>query len=281
MSLLRKKVWNHTVVLFTRGDWLGDTTIEGNEGKQLQWCGNRYHVFNCKQNTDNTQVLELLAKIEEIMMENNGCHYVPETDSNPSTELEPKLKIAKRNMMKVRRQRDILQELLKERKYTLSDVRIVLLGGGRVLQGHFSEKTPEEDFNIRTRTMQCVMKQGQIEGYQVSVVDTPGWCTSTLENAKEIVHSVTVCSPGPHAFLLVLPVHEPFTKRSQQTVEEKYTIILFTYGQCWGERITSNGRRSNGGELVFDHHFSNYCSNAPALQAIVPLEVALRKPFGV
>ncbi|XP_016340502.1 GTPase IMAP family member 8-like [Sinocyclocheilus anshuiensis] len=239
MSLLRKKVWNHTVVLFTRGDCLGDTTIEGhieNEGMQLQWlikkCGSRYHVFNCKQNTDNTQVLELLAKIEEIMMENNGCHYVPETDSNPSTELEPKMIIAKRNMMKVRRQRDILQELLKERKYTLSDVRIVLLGG--ILQGHFSEKTPEEDFNIRTRTMQCVMKQGQIEGYQVSVVDTTGWSTSTLENAKEIVHIVTVCSPGPHAFLLVLPVHESFTKRSEQTVEEKHTIILFTYGQCWG-----------------------------------------------
>lgn len=120
MELLGKKVWNHTVVLFTRGDWLGGTTIEErieNEGKQLQWlikkCGNRYHVFNCKQNTDSTQVLELLAKIEEIMMENNGCHYVPETDNDPSTELELKMKTAKRNMMKVRRQRDILQELLK------------------------------------------------------------------------------------------------------------------------------------------------------------------------
>lgn len=262
MSLLGKKVWNHTLVLFTRGDWLGDTAIEErieNEGKQLQWlikkCGNRYHIFNCKQNTDSTQVLELLAKIEEMMMENNGCHYVPETDSNPSTELEIKMKIAKRNMRKVRRQRDILQELLKERKYTLSDVRIVLLGGERVgkstsgniiLEGHLFEKTTEEDFIIRTRTMQCVMKQGKTEGYQVSVVDTPGWSTSSLENAKEILHSVTVCSPGPHVFLLVLPVHESFTKRSQQTVEElmslfgdtawKYTIILFTYGHWLMDR---------------------------------------------
>ncbi|XP_026095200.1 GTPase IMAP family member 8 isoform X1 [Carassius auratus] len=262
MELLGKKVWNHTLVLFTRGDWLGDTAIEErieNEGKQLQWlikkCGNRYHVFNCKQNTDSTQVLELLAKIEEMMMENNGCHYVPETDSNPSTELEIKMKIAKRNMRKVRRQRDILQELLKERKYTLSDVRIVLLGGERVgkstsgniiLEGHLFEKTTEEDFIIRTRTMQCVMKQGKTEGYQVSVVDTPGWSTSSLENAKEILHSVTVCSPGPHVFLLVLPVHESFTKRSQQTVEElmslfgdtawKYTIILFTYGHWLMDR---------------------------------------------
>ncbi|KAI7795829.1 putative GTPase IMAP family member 8-like [Triplophysa rosa] len=262
MDILGKKVWNHTIVLFTRGDWLGDTSIEErieNEGKQLQWlikkCGNRYHVFNCKQHTDNTQVLELLAKIEEMVMENNGCHYVPETDSNPSTELELKMETAKRKMMKVRRQRDILQELLKERNYTLSDVRIVLLGGGRVgkstsgniiLQGHFFEKTPEEDFIIHTRTIQCVMKQGQIEGCQVSVVDTPGWSTSTLENENEILHSLTVCSPGPHAFLLVLPVHESFTKRSRQTVKDlmslfgdnvwKHTIILFTYGHWLRDR---------------------------------------------
>ncbi|XP_056587531.1 GTPase IMAP family member 8-like [Triplophysa dalaica] len=262
LSLLGKKVWNHTIVLFTNGDWLGDTSIEErveNKGKHLQWlirkCGNRYHVFNCKQHTDNTQVLELLVKIEEMVMENNGCHFVPETGSNPSTELEFKMKIAKRNMMKVRRQRDILQELLKERNYALSDVRIVLLGGGRVgkstsgniiLQGHFFEKTPEEDFIINTRTVQCVMKQGQIEGCQVSVVDTPGWSTSTLENENEVLHSLTVCSPGPHVFLLVLPVHESFTKRSQQTVKElmslfgdnvwKHTIILFTYGHWLRDR---------------------------------------------
>lgn len=90
------------------------------------------------------------------------------------------------------------------------------------------------------------MKQGQIEGCQVSVVDTPGWSTSTLDNDNEILHSLTVCSPGPHAFLLVLPVHESFTKRSQQTVMElmslfgdnvwKHTIILFTYGHWLRDR---------------------------------------------
>lgn len=40
MGLLGKKVWNHTIVLFTRGDWLGDTTIEERieiEGEHLEW----------------------------------------------------------------------------------------------------------------------------------------------------------------------------------------------------------------------------------------------------
>ncbi|KAI7796010.1 putative GTPase IMAP family member 8-like [Triplophysa rosa] len=262
MDILGKKVWNHTIVLFTRGDWLGDTSIEErieNEGKQLQWlikkCGNRYHVFNCKQHTDNTQVLELLAKIEEMVMENNGCHYVPETDSNPSTELELKMETAKRKMMKVRRQRDILQELLKERKHNLSDVRIVLLGGEGVgkstsgniiLQANVFQNMQGENCKIKKKIRQCVMQQRKVEEWHVSVVDTPGWSSSALENAKEIAQSVTVCSPGPHAFLLVLPAHQCFTQKAQQTVEQlmslfgkcvwRHTVILFTGGRWLRDR---------------------------------------------
>ncbi|XP_056587527.1 GTPase IMAP family member 8-like isoform X2 [Triplophysa dalaica] len=262
MDILGKKVWNHTIVLFTRGDWLGDTSIEErieNEGKQLQWlirkCGNRYHVFNCKQHTDNTQVLELLAKIEEMVMENNGCHFVPETDSNPSTELELKMKIANRKMMKVRRQRDILQELLKERKHNLSDVRIVLLGGEGVgkstsgnviLQANVFKNMQGENCKVKKKIRQCVMQQRKVEEWHVSVVDTPGWSSSALENAKEIAQSVTICSPGPHVFLLVLPAHQSFTQTAQQTVEQlmslfgkgifRHTIILFTGGRWLRDR---------------------------------------------
>uniref|UniRef100_A0A8C2GAS7 AIG1-type G domain-containing protein n=1 Tax=Cyprinus carpio TaxID=7962 RepID=A0A8C2GAS7_CYPCA len=63
MRLLGENVWNHTIVLFTRGDWLGDTTIEERietEEGRLEWlmekCGYRYHVLNCKWHNNNTQV---------------------------------------------------------------------------------------------------------------------------------------------------------------------------------------------------------------------------------
>ncbi|XP_051536410.1 GTPase IMAP family member 8-like [Myxocyprinus asiaticus] len=276
MGLLGEKVWNHTIVLFTRGDWLGDTTIEDRieiEGEHLQWlmekCRNRYQVLNCKKQTDTIQVTELLEKIEEMVMENNGCHYVPDEESNPSTELDLKLRKAKIYMMQESRQRDFLQLLLKalERKNNLTEVRIVLLGGegaGKsmsgniILHGPFFENTVLEGFKTPTRTRQCMMKQRKVERWQVSVVDTPGWSTSTLENAKEILRSVTVCSPGPHAFLLVLPVCESFTKKSQQTAYElmklfgecvwRHTIILFSghwlkdrpveeYIECEGEAL--------------------------------------------
>ncbi|XP_052400478.1 GTPase IMAP family member 7-like [Carassius gibelio] len=72
MRLFGENVWNHTIVLFTRGDWLGNTTIEERmktEEGRIEWlmekCGNRYHVLNCKQHNNNTQVVELLEKIEK------------------------------------------------------------------------------------------------------------------------------------------------------------------------------------------------------------------------
>ncbi len=82
MNLLGERVWGHTIVLFTHGDSLLDTSIEQHiesEGQDLQWlldkCGNRYHVLNDKNRSDDTQIKELLEKIEETVAQNNSCHF--------------------------------------------------------------------------------------------------------------------------------------------------------------------------------------------------------------
>ncbi|KAL0174885.1 hypothetical protein M9458_030853, partial [Cirrhinus mrigala] len=65
VALLGLEVWDHMIVLFTFGDWLGDTSIELfiESEEALQWiidkCGNRYHVFNNKNTDDSNQVTEL------------------------------------------------------------------------------------------------------------------------------------------------------------------------------------------------------------------------------
>lgn len=106
VELVGKDVWNHSIVLFTFGDWLGDTTIEQyieSEGKALQWlverCGDRYHVLNNKSLGNKFQTTELLEKIKEMTAGNSVRHF--QTDESLFKEIERKRKVQE-DMAKLR-----------------------------------------------------------------------------------------------------------------------------------------------------------------------------------
>uniref|UniRef100_A0A8C7FIH5 AIG1-type G domain-containing protein n=1 Tax=Oncorhynchus kisutch TaxID=8019 RepID=A0A8C7FIH5_ONCKI len=65
LDLLSEKVWSHTIVLFTYGDCLGDTTIE------------QYHVLNNENRGDVTHVTELLEKMEDMVAGKRGGVFQP------------------------------------------------------------------------------------------------------------------------------------------------------------------------------------------------------------
>jgi len=94
--LLGPGVWRHTLLVFTFGDWLGDTGVERyveSEGAALRWlvdrCGNRYHVMHNKSQGGGEgreggeagggsfQVAELLTKVEEMVAANGGALLHP------------------------------------------------------------------------------------------------------------------------------------------------------------------------------------------------------------
>ncbi|XP_030649190.1 GTPase IMAP family member 8-like [Chanos chanos] len=75
----------YTMVLFTKADQLRKKTIEqyiGDPGTDLgnliDQCGNRYHVFNNTNPNNQTQVVELLEKIDTMVSENGGTFYTNE-----------------------------------------------------------------------------------------------------------------------------------------------------------------------------------------------------------
>uniref|UniRef100_A0A3B4DTJ3 AIG1-type G domain-containing protein n=1 Tax=Pygocentrus nattereri TaxID=42514 RepID=A0A3B4DTJ3_PYGNA len=118
LKLLTESVWSHTIVLFTCGDSLGDTPIEKHvesEGRALQWlvekCRNRYHVLNNENRSDDTQVKELLEKIEEMVAANSGRQF--ELDREILEEVEEKRKVeedrAKERTTKVQKRRKDIQ----------------------------------------------------------------------------------------------------------------------------------------------------------------------------
>ncbi|CAG02539.1 unnamed protein product [Tetraodon nigroviridis] len=77
--------WRYSMVLFTCVDKLSKGVfIEehiANTGEALQWlvekCGSRYHAFdNTRKDTeDNTQVPELMEKVEELITDNQGWYF--------------------------------------------------------------------------------------------------------------------------------------------------------------------------------------------------------------
>ncbi|XP_029026882.2 GTPase IMAP family member 7-like [Betta splendens] len=73
----------YSMVLFTGGDLLEGTIesfLAGCPGLQelVARCNNQYHVFNNKNKNDRSQVDELLQKIRNIVMKNEGSHYTNE-----------------------------------------------------------------------------------------------------------------------------------------------------------------------------------------------------------
>ncbi|KAL1277332.1 hypothetical protein QQF64_024005, partial [Cirrhinus molitorella] len=115
LDLLGERVWSHTIVLFTCGDSLLDTSIEQrieSEGQDLQWlldkCGNRYHVLNNQNRSDHTQIKELLEKIEETVAQNNSCHF--EIDRKILQEIKERRRAeeerAEERMKRMKKQRD-------------------------------------------------------------------------------------------------------------------------------------------------------------------------------
>ena len=146
----------------------------------------------------------------------------------------------------------------------LSELRIVVLGWRR--SGKSSAGNTilgREEFDSRIRTAQCVKRQGEVAGRQVTVVDTPGWWMSysvkrTAElDKQEIVRSVSLCPPGPGALFLVINLSSAFREEHRKSVVEhlellservwRHTIVLFTRGDWLGDatieqRIETEGR---------------------------------------
>ncbi len=98
------------------------------------------------------------------------------------------------------------------------------------------------DFSQKSVTKECRRETDEINGRHITVIDTPGLFDTELSNEeiqREISNCISMILPGPHVFLLLIPLGR-FTQEEQTAVKIiqetfgenalKYTIVLFTNG---------------------------------------------------
>uniref|UniRef100_A0A671S8T4 AIG1-type G domain-containing protein n=1 Tax=Sinocyclocheilus anshuiensis TaxID=1608454 RepID=A0A671S8T4_9TELE len=148
---------------------------------------------------------------------------------------------AKERMKRMKKQKDDIRSQMSDAQH-LSELRIVLMGYRDAGDAHHLSELRivlmgyraagksstgntilgREEFDLKT-SAQCVRRHGEVADRHITVIEAPGWWMNyTVEFSpellkQEILLSVSLCPPGPHAVLLIICMDTRFKETEKSS----------------------------------------------------------------